>query len=367
MIPIFQLQAQLENIESEIRNAIDNVLASRSFILGDQVKAFESEFANYIGTKHAVGVGSGTDAIHLALRAVGVKPGDEVITVPNTCVPTVAAVSAAGAVPRLVDIDPIHLTMNPQALEKAITQKTKAILPVHLYGHPCDMEPIIACAAQHDIPVVEDCAHAHGAQYKGVKCGTLGDAAAFSFYPTKNLGALGDAGAVTTNSPKIAETIRSLRFYGQKDRHHYDRRGFNSRLDEIQAAILRVKLRHLDTWNTQRRNHADTYNTLLKNSPLALPAEAPWAHHVYHLYVLRSPKRDLLKDYLQDRDIQTALHYPIPIHLQEAYNDLGYAQGDFPQAEKATKEILSLPMFPELAHDAAREVAKALSDFFHEP
>ena len=362
-IPFVELKTQFDNIETEILSAIDEVLTSSWYILGEQGKAFEREFATYVQAQYAVGVGSGTEAIHLALMAVGVGHGDEVITVANTCIPTVAAISAAGAIPELIDVDPDTLTMDPEQLEPAISEKTKAIVPVHLYGHPCDMDPILEIAGKHRIPVVEDCAQAHGAMYKGKSCGTFGTAASFSFYPSKNLGAYGDGGAVVTDDDELADALRKLRNYGEEERYYHSLKGVNSRLDEIQAAILRVKLKYLDDWNDQRRELADAYRSKLADLPITLPAEMPWARHNYHLFVIRSPRRDELHTYLKDRGISTLMHYPVPIHLQSAYSDLGIGEGSFPVAEKACNEVLSLPLYPELSLENIERICEALREF----
>jgi dTDP-4-amino-4,6-dideoxygalactose transaminase len=363
-IPFGELKPQFLSIESEIRAAVDDVLASAWYIFGKHCTAFEQEFAAYVGTEHCVGVGSGTEAIHLALSAVGVQPGDEVITVANTCVPTVAGISSSGVRVRLVDCDPVTLTLDPQKLEAAITPRTRAIVPVHLYGHPCDMDPIAAIAAQHGIAVVEDCAQAHGTEYRGHKCGTFGNAAAFSFYPSKNLGAYGDGGAVTTNDADVTRRLRMLRNYGEETRYHHTTKGVNSRLDEIQAAILRVKLKHLDAWNAARRERATAYLHLLEGLPLVLPTEAEWAHHIYHLFVIRTTRRDALQAFLRERGIGTLLHYPIPVHLQEAYQDLDYTRGAFPNAEQACNEVLSLPLYAELPFPSIEQIAQDIRDFF---
>ncbi|HOZ45333.1 MAG TPA: DegT/DnrJ/EryC1/StrS family aminotransferase [Candidatus Hydrogenedentes bacterium] len=364
MIPFAELKSQFKGIEPEIRAAINDVLESAWFVFGKHHKAFEEEFAAYVGANHALGVGSGTEAIHLALTAVGVGPGDDVITVANTCVPTVAGIGATGATPTLVDIDAGTLTMDPARIEAAITPHTRAIVPVHLYGHPCDMDPILEMAARHGIQVIEDCAQAHGARYRGRPCGILGRAAAFSFYPSKNLGAYGDGGAVVTNDADVAERVRMLRNYGEETRYFHTMKGINSRLDELQAAILRVKLKYLDDWNAARRERAKAYRERLAGLPLTLPVQAKWATAVYHLYVVRTPERDALREYLRENEIGTQLHYPVPIHLQRAYADLGYARGDFPESEKACDEVLSLPMYPELAMEDLDRVAAAVRAFF---
>jgi len=364
MVPFVELSSQFRSIEPEIRAAIDAVLESGWFIFGKQHAAFEEEFAAYVGAARAVGVGSGTEAIHLALTAIGVGPGDEVITAANTCVPTVSGISATGAKPVLADIDPITFTMHPASLENAISTRTRAIVPVHLYGHPCDMDEILAVARKHGLAVVEDCAQAHGAAYRGRRCGTFGNAAAFSFYPSKNLGAYGDGGAVTTNDAALAERLCMLRNYGEERRYYHTVKGYNSRLDEIQAAILRVKLKHLDEWNEARRQHAAAYQARLQGvSAILAPREAPWATHIYHLFVIRASRRDGLRSHLTQCGIGTQLHYPIPIHLQPAYAELGLGEGAFPEAERACNEVLSLPMYPELPIAAVDRVAEAIAAF----
>lgn len=365
-VPFGELKSQFRTIEAEIRAAMDDVLDSAWFVFGKHCAAFESEFAAYIGTRHCAGVGSGTDAIQLALRAVGVQAGDEVITVANTCVPTIAGIVASGAAPVLVEPRPDTLAMDPDCLEQAITPRTRAIVPVHLYGHPCDMDAIAAVASSHGLAVVEDCAQAHGTRYRGRRCGTFGTAAAFSFYPSKNLGAYGDGGAVTTNDSDVDRRVRMLRNYGEETRYRHTSEGINSRLDEIQAAILRVKLRHLDAWNEARRERAAVYGRFLSNmGDIVLPVEAKEAFHVYHLYVIRTPHRDALQAYLRSRGIATLLHYPVPVHLQKAYARLGYVRGAFPVAEAACDRVLSLPMYAEMPMEHAVRVAEAVRAFFN--
>lgn len=359
-----ELKNQFRALESGIREAIDRVLERGWFVLGEELESFEHAFAAYLGVRHAIGVGSGTDAIHLALRAAEVGAGDEVITVANTAVPTLAGISASGATPVLVDIDPDTFTLDPALLDRAVTERTKAIVPVHLYGHACDMDPILAVAKSRGLAVIEDCAQAHGARYKGRACGTFGAAAAFSFYPSKNLGAYGDGGAVATNSAALDERLRMLRNYGEETRYHHVCQGFNSRLDELQAAVLGVKLPHLDAWNDARRAHAARYREVLEGLPLRLPSEAEWATHCYHLYVVRSPDRDALRQHLQAEGIGTQLHYPVPVHLQEAYAFLDKGPGSFPQSEEAASEVLSLPMYPELTSDDVAQVGLAVEGFF---
>lgn len=363
MIPPLELSSQLAAIEDEVRAAIDEVLRCGWFILGRQVAAFEEEFAAYLGVRYVVGCASGTDAIQLALTAAGIVREDEVITVANTCVPTICGITGSGALPALCDVHNTTLTMDPASLEKAITAKTKAVVPVHLYGHPCDMDAINEMALMHGLVVIEDCAQAHGARYKRKPCGGLGLAAAFSFYPSKNLGAYGDGGAVATNDEGLAHELRMLHNYGEKERYLHIRQGINSRLDEIQAAILRVKLRHLDAWNSARRQRARHYAARLKGLPVRLPEEATWAEHAYHLYVVRSEHRDALHQHLRTEGVGTLMHYPIPVHLQPAYQNLGYPAGTFPVAEKACNEVLSLPLYPELSFEAMDRVAQAVADF----
>jgi dTDP-4-amino-4,6-dideoxygalactose transaminase len=363
MIPYVELKTQFAGIESEIRSALDEVFASGWFILGQQVKSFESEFASYLNTAHTVGVASGTDAIHLALRALDIGPGDEVVTVPNTCVPTLCGIVATGATPVLADVDPNTLTLSPAQLSDAITPKSRAVVPVHLYGHPCDMDPILAIAREHGLVVVEDCAQAHGSLYKSKKCGAFGDAAAFSFYPSKNLGAYGDAGAVATSRADVAERVRKLRNYGEERRYHHSLEGVNSRLDEIQAAVLRVKLKHLDEWNAARRSRADAYRSNLGESGVLLPHEASWAKSNNHLYVIRTDHRDALQEHLKHHGIGSYIHYPVPIHLQQAYAPLGYSKGQFPVSEQACDRVLSLPMYPELPLECIPEIARYITAF----
>lgn len=363
MIPFLELKSRFRAIEPEVRSAIDRVLDRGWYVLGEEVQHFEREFADWLGVEHVVGVASGTDAIHLALRALGVGPGDEVITVANTCVPTVTAIEAAGARPVLVDATPDTLTMDPDGVASAITPKTRALVPVHLYGHPCDMDALMPIAEEHGLMVVEDCAQAHGARYRGRPCGTFGHAAAFSFYPSKNLGAYGDAGAVATGDSKIAERLRRLRSYGQEDRYRHVERGVNSRLDELQAAILRAELPHLDAWNQSRRMLAERYDRLLEGLPARRPAKAQRADSSWHLYVVRTQHRDALRTHLKARGVGTEIHYPIPVHLQPACAHLGYSRGHFPVAERAAGEIVSLPLYPELAPDDVDIVVHAIGAF----
>jgi len=344
----------------EIESAIDRVLRSGHYILGKQVAAFENEFAGYLGVRSGIGVGNGTDALHLALRACEVGDGDEVITVSHTAVATVAAIELCGAEPVLVDIDPKTYAIDPKAVEQAITKSTKAIIPVHLYGQPADMESIMDIASDHHLHVIEDCAQSHGASYKGRKTGGWGDVAAFSFYPTKNLGALGDGGIVVTDNAGIAERVRLFREYGWRNRYVSEIPGMNSRLDELQAAILRVKLRHLDKENRKRQSLARTYERRLKSTSLVLPTCASDSIHVYHQYVVRHRNRDSLREFLADRGISTLIHYPVPIHQQPAYRGRLRVAGSMTNTEKVANEILSLPMYPELRQTEARRVTETI-------
>jgi len=339
------------------------VLEGGWYILGEQVAAFESEFASRCGVAHAVGVGSGTAALHLALAACGVGPGDEVITVSHTATATVAAIELAGARPVLVDIDPMCYTLDPDWLEAAITPRTRAVIPVHLYGCPADLGPIVEIAHQHNLFVVEDCAQAHGAGYRGQPVGSWGHLATFSFYPTKNLGACGDGGIVITNDQGLAGQVRLLRQYGWRERYVSSLKGLNSRLDELQAAILRVKLRHLDGWNDRRRLLACLYNERLAGSGIVTPREPEYAMHVYHLYVVRHPRRDELQVFLRQKGIGSLIHYPVPVHLQPAYRDLGRKAGSLPATEAAAREVLSLPLYPELREEEVVTVADAVTAF----
>ena len=354
-IPLVDLRAQYAGIRREVDAAVASVLDSGHFILGEEVAAFEREFAAFCDTSHAVGLNSGTSALHLALLAAGVGPGDEVITTAFTFVATVAAIEYTGARAVLVDVDPATLTIDPVRIEEAISARTKAIIPVHLYGQPADMNPILELARAHHLTVIEDAAQAHAAEYMGKRVGSIGDIACFSFYPGKNLGAAGDGGAVTTNRDDFASTIRMLRDWGAEKKYLHVLKGFNFRLDEIQAAILRVKLRRLEDWTARRRHHAATYDGLLADSSLVLPSVEDHSRHVFHLYVVRSPSRDVLRSELQAASIQSGIHYPIPVHLQPAYANLGYRQGDFPVAERAADEVLSLPLYPELT---ARDIER---------
>jgi dTDP-4-amino-4,6-dideoxygalactose transaminase len=358
MIPFLDLKAQYNSIRAEVNAAIQGVLDSCQFTLGSEVEAFEQEFAAYSGASHGIGVNTGTSALHLALLAAGVGPGDEVITVPFTFVATVAAIRYTGATPVFVDIEPHSFTLDPAALEAAITPRTKAILPVHLYGHPADMDPILAIARRHGLVVIEDAAQAHGAEYKGRRVGSLGDLACFSFYPGKNLGACGEGGMVVTDDPHYTKTLRMLRDWGAERKYHHTLLGYNFRMEGIQGAVLRVKLRYLENWTEARRAAAVHYNQLFQGSGVQTPEAMPWARHVYHVYAVRSPDRARWQASLEAQGIQTGIHYPFPIHLLPAHADLGYTAGAFPHAERAALEVLSLPIYPELTA-AQREAVVA--------
>src|SRR3954464_12951182 len=360
-VPYLDLKAQYRSIKSEIDEAIARVLESCQFVLGPEVAAFENEFAAYCGTTDCIAVNSGTSALHLALLGAGVGPGDEVITVPFTFVASVATILYTGAKPVLVDIEPRTFNMNPAAIQAAISPRTKAIMPVHLYGHPADMDFIMDVARKHGLIVIEDAAQAHGARYKGRPVGSIGDIACFSFYPAKNLGAYGEGGAVTTSNPAYAEKIRSLRDWGQDRKYHHVLHGYNYRLEAIQGAILRVKLRHLETWTEARRRIVEKYGDLLADADVVLPVEMEWARHVYHLFTVRSKNRDATQAALLNQGIQTGVHYATPVHLQSAYQDLGYGLGSLPESEKTAKEVLSLPMYPELTDAQLETVAEALT------
>lgn len=359
-VPYLDLKAQYRSIKPEIDQAVARVLDSCQFILGPEVAEFEKEFAAYCGSTECIALNSGTSALHLALLAAGIGPGDEVITVPFTFVASVATILYAGAKPVLVDIEAQTFNMNPDALEAAISSRTKAIVPVHLYGHPADMDPILEVAKRHKLIVIEDAAQAHGAKYKGRPAGSIGDIACFSFYPTKNLGASGEGGAVTTSNPEYARTVRMLRDWGQDRKYHHVLQGYNYRMEGLQGAILRVKLRHLENWTERRRAIVNRYNELLAGSNVVRPAERPWARHVYHLYTIRAKNREALQSALLKEGVQTGVHYSVPAHLQPAYAGLAEMES-LPESEKAAREVLSLPLYPELTDNQVEYVAKALT------
>lgn len=361
-MPYVDLAAGYQGLKSELDEAVARVLSSGAYVLGENVKAFEQEFAHWLGAAEVVTVGSGTDALYLVLKALDIGAGDEVITVSHTAVNTVLAISKAGATPVLVDIDPETFCLDPSGLAGAVSEHTRAIIPVHLYGHPVDMDAVMDFAGEHGLAVIEDCAQAHGALYRGKKVGTIGVAGCFSFYPTKNLGACGDGGAVSTNDPALAAKIRSLGNCGQgEERYRNLYRGDVSRLDELQAAILRVKLKALDGWTESRRQVAAFYNQALVGAGLVLPIEREWALHVYHLYVVRSKERDRLRQHLADSGVQSLVHYPVPVHRQPAYT--GIASGSQPVTDQLVGEILSLPVFPEISEGQLLKVAEAVIGF----
>lgn len=358
------LKAQYQPISEEMVNAVRGVFESGRYYLGDNVKLLEQEIAEYCGAAYGVGVNSGTDAIWLALRALGVGEGDEVITTPFTFVATTEVIALLGARPVYVDIDPTTFNLDPNLIEARITERTKAILPVHLYGQPADISRIQEIAGRHSLRVVYDGAQAIGAEADGKPVGAYGDAVTLSFFPTKNLGGVGDGGMILTNNPDLAEELRTLRFHGSGGSYFYKRVGYCSRLDELQAAILRAKFPHLAEWNNTRRRNAAEYRELLGDMPIALPRETPGVKHIYHQFTMRCTERDALKDYLKAREIDSGVYYPSPLHLEEAYKYLGYRPGDLPEAERACREVLSLPVFPELTDQQLAHVAGSIRSFY---
>jgi dTDP-4-amino-4,6-dideoxygalactose transaminase len=364
MIPFVDLKAQYLSIKPEIDSAILNLLESTQFVLGKEVAAFEEKFSAYTQAEHAIGVNTGTSALHLSLLAAGVGPGDEVITTPFTFVATASAIDYTGAKPVFVDIDPATFTIDASKIEAAITPRTKAILPVHLYGQAADMDAIMAIARRHGLVVIEDACQAHGAEYHGRRLGSIGDTGCFSFYPGKNLGAYGEGGAITTNNPEIAERVRVLRDWGAKQRYHHDLKGYNYRLEGMQGAVLNVKMKYIEGWTEARRDAARYYDVLLGKLRAASPLAVDSCRHVYHIYAIRDARREALQAFLLERGIHTGIHYPIPVHMQRAFSELGYAEGDFPHAEAAAREVLSLPMFPELTTEQQHQVAGALEEWY---
>lgn len=365
-IPLVDLHAQYETIKPEIDAAIQRTIDLTAFILGPEAKNFENHFAEFCNVKYAIGLDSGTAAIHLALLALDIGAGDEVITTAHTFVATAEPVSLTGARPVFVDIDPRTYNMDPNKLEAAITPRTKAIIPVHLYGQPAEMDPILEIGKRHDIPVIEDAAQAHGSEYRGKRIGSLGTMACFSFYPGKNLGAYGDAGALVTNDDGLAQKVRMLRDHGRTTKYEHEISGYGYRLDGMQGAILDAKLKHLPDWNAQRRAHADHYTELLSNldDSIVTPYEPSHVRAVYHLYVIRTRRRDELLNFLKTQNIEAGIHYPVPLHLQPVYKNLGYHHGDFPETEQAAHEILSLPLYPELAHTQMEQVVDSMREFY---
>jgi dTDP-4-amino-4,6-dideoxygalactose transaminase len=364
-VPFFDLKRQISSIKTDIMLAVESVVDSGAFILGPKVAELESFFANYIGTKHAIAVASGTDALHLALRSINIKEGDEVITTPFTFVATVDAIVYCGARPVFVDIEPNTFNINPDLIKKSITNKTKALIPVHLYGQSSDMADICDICAKNNCKIVEDCAQAIGAEYNQHKVGSIGDIGCFSFFPTKNLGCFGDGGIAATNNDAIAENLRMFRAHGSRRPYHYDFIGFNSRLDSLQAAILLVRFKYLEEWTRRRRHNANLYHKHLKEiKEIALPYELPNGKHVFNQFTVRIRERDELFEYLKTKGIGSMVYYPLSLHLQKAFSYLGYKKGDFPEAEKAQDQVLSLPIFPELTNLEILEVCKELKNFY---
>jgi len=365
VIPFVDLKAQYHSIKAEVDAAVIGTLESCQFTLGSEVVAFEKEFAEFSGNSIGVGVNNGTSALHLALLAAGIGPGDEVITVPFTFVASAAAIYYTGAKIVFCDIDPVTFTMDPAALEAAITPRTKAVIPVHLFGQMADMDPIMAIAKKHGPVVLEDSAQAHGAEYNGRRAGSIGDMSGFSFYPGKNLGAAGEGGMVVTGNEEFARQVRMLRDWGAEKKYHHVLKGYNMRLEGMQGAVLRVKLRYLEKWTEARRAAAARYEKLFANSGVATPAALENRRHVYHIYAIRTDHRAAFQDELNKRGIQTGIHYPYPVHLLPAYEDLGYREGQFPHSEKAANQVLSLPMYPELTGEMQEEVAAAVIELQH--
>ena len=361
-VPFVDLKSLHAEISQELGQVFSRVMSNSSFILGPEVEGFEREFAAYCGTRYCVAVNTGTAALHLALACLGVGPGDEVITVPNTFIATAEAISAVGAIPVFVDVEPISYCMDASKIEAAITGKTRAIIPVHLYGQTADMDAISEVANRHGIPVVEDACQAHGAEYKGRRAGSLGAAGCFSFYPGKNLGACGEGGALTTDDAALAQRARMFRDHGSPRKYEHEFPGHNMRMEGLQGGFLSVKLKHLDWWNNQRRDAAHRYAEVLAGSSLVLPAEVEHRRHVYHLYVVQARDRESLRRQLAEAGVESGIHYPTPLHLQKAYRFLGYKEGDFPVTEALKDRILSLPMFPGISAEAIDQVAAELQE-----
>jgi dTDP-4-amino-4,6-dideoxygalactose transaminase len=366
-VPFVDLKANYERISDSIDTGIQSVIDDTAFIKGDQLTQFESEFADYLGLEHGIGVASGTDALYLALEAVGVEPGDEVVTVSHTFVSSVDGIVRHGARPRFVDIDPDTYLVDTDELSAAVTEDTAAILPVHLYGQAVDMDPVLSVANDYGVPIIEDSCQAHGAEYKGRRVGTFGDVTCFSFYPSKNLGAFGDGGFVATDDPQLAEEVRSLREYGSSEKYVHEKFGYNSRLDAIQASVLRSKLPHLDKWSAERREAASWYNTKLRDVPVVTPQVRDDAKHVYHLYVVRTDsesEREELRDFLDERGVSTGIHYPIPVHKQKSYQSLEYEFAPLPETEDAARQIVSLPIYPEITEEEVDYVVDCIREFY---
>lgn len=362
-VPLVDLKAQYKPLKEEILEGIAHSLEGMWLFLGENVQAFETEFSEFCGSKYGIGVSEGTTALHVILRAMEIGPGDEVITVSHTFVATAEAIVLAGATPVFVDIDPETCLMDVSQIEDKITPRTKAILPVHLYGQIVDMDPLLEIAERHGLRVIEDACQAHGAYYKDRRAGTLGDAGAFSFYFSKNLGAYGEGGFITTKDDEIARRIRMIRDHGSERKYYHDLMGLNARLDELQAVVLRAKLPHLEEWTRMRREHAAQYNELLENAPIKTPVERPERSHVYHLYVIRTPHRDEMLGYLKENGVGAGIHYPVPIHLQKSMAYLGYTEGSLPVTEQVTSEIISLPMYAEMTSEQIQYVADKVRQF----
>lgn len=366
-VPMLDLSEQYQTLREDMISVLDEVMGSSRFILGDNVKKLEADVAKYSNTKYAVGVGNGSDAIHIALQAAGVEAGHEVITTPFTFFATAGAIARAGATPVFVDIDPVTFNIDPSKIEAAITDKTKAIIPVHLYGQMADMDPIVEIANKHNLAIVEDAAQAIGSTYKGKSVGELGTAATYSFFPTKNLGAYGDGGMIVTNNDEMAEKMSVIRVHGSKPKYYHHVLGYNSRLDELQAAVLNVKFPHLDKWSEMRQQNAANYTQLLKEQlgdKVVTPVALENRRHVFHQYTIRVEKRDELQAYLKEQGIDTMVYYPLCLHIQPVFKELGYKEGDFPEAEKAAKEAVSLPMFPELKLEQQEYVVSQIAAFY---
>lgn len=363
-IPLLDLQAQLATIREEVRAAVDRVLDGGQYIMGPEVKSFEEEVAQYVGVKHAIGVANGTDALLLALDAAGIGPGDEVITTPFTFFASAEVVSRLGATPVFVDIDPKTYNINVEKIEEKITEKTKAIIPVHIFGQPVNMDEIMELAKKYHLFVLEDAAQAMGSEYKGKKIGNLGHAATYSFFPTKNLGGYGDGGMIVTNDDELAQKVRILRVHGSNPKYYHSMIGYNSRLDALQAAILRIKLRYLDQWNEGRRQKAALYNELLADTPLVTPYHAPDRKHIYHLYIVQAEERDGLMQYLKENGIASGVYYPVPLHQQEVYQSLGYAEGSLPVSEYMAKRTFALPLYAELEDETIHQIADTIKAYY---
>lgn len=366
-VPYFDLKAQYSELRDDIREALDRVCQNTSFILGEEVEKFERAFAAFCGVKHCVGLNSGTSALHLALISAGIGPGDEVITTSNTFIATAEAIAYTGAKPVFVDIDPATANIDPEAIEKAVTKQTRAVIPVHLYGRPADMEAISEIAQRHRLLLIEDACQAHGAKHNGKRVGGFGHAAAFSFYPPKNLGAYGEGGALTTNDEVVASLARSLRTHGESSRYLHKYIGYNYRMDGFQAAVLNVKMKRLAEWTAKRQTHASLYRELLSGTKAQFPDDPPESECVYHLFVVYVDDRDHVRAELEKRGVQTAIHYPKPVHLQETFAHLGYASGSLPQTERACERVISMPLFPEMTVEQVRHAATSLAEIVANP